>query len=674
MRNSLAAFLLFVSVIFFFVSPHAVFAGGLVSKELAKICPKGLEGSPPGKAEFSVPGGTAGIDSYVQKAACANACFNQVITVDIKISAEGAVQAILGGKKPEIKSKIILDTQTSRNKKCPATGELTSDDAKKAGVGCEFKDQPQLSLKLSGTTKGPVSRCYDDIAKAIDGAIDAIEKGDIGAVGEKLESLTKLDREAPLVSSLDGGTNQALSQALQEQLGLDAENAQKVVESGNAQAALQAIAKNDEDALEKALKDSDVELSEGVRNNFARLSDDERKKAGEIAEGADPSDPHAPPNTFDPTVEAGPLISKIKEEMAGAYERLRGFACRVGRVTCDINNPGALEYGAFAAKYGGARCPRSSRYACFESIEGGLAAQAALLSGSKYFGSGNMTILQATCKYAAPPENDCVSYARFVSNYTGIPLNQTIDPKNAGQIGSIVMAMNAKEGGINYSLDQLQRGLEIAYGTRDLPAGTPGFSSLFKPGTGADSSTRFNSPFDFIRGPASYAAPVGRSSGSSSFAQPTYSGSVAPRPVSAGSSVGGYTYGQPTTALPQPQVSSTLTPESQRLEDALRKPGSSSPPSATPIEPSARIMVQPKEVRRGDPLVVSWSTLGMSEQNPCIVSVRILQTNAVLARLNEGSRKIRTSATSTPGTWNFALQCVSASGATIERSDSALVR
>lgn len=91
------------------------------------------------------------------------------------------------------------------------------------------------------------------------------------------------------------------------------------------------------------------------------------------------------------------------------------------------------------------------------------------------------------------------------------------------------------------------------------------------------------------------------------------------------------------------------------------------------LEPNASIIVQPKTIDKGDPFVVSWSSVGINPLDPCRLYLEVGGTNELLMHLNEGSRTFKTTATSTAGTWNFVLQCPVSSGEILKRTASTTV-
>lgn len=142
----------------------------------------------------------------------------------------------------------------------------------------------------------------------------------------------------------------------------------------------------------------------------------------------------------------------------------------------------------------------------------------------------------------------------------------------------------------------------------------------------------------------------------------------------------------PAPAQPAPQRPAAPVQQAQQLQQPvssqlLNQQGPIGTPGVlpgsalvSPVQPVASLIVQPKEVVRGNPLVVSWSSVGISASNPCQVFVKSGGTNTLLARGNEGTRTLPTSATSTPGTWNFTARCETPSGTLLEKEASALVK
>lgn len=329
-------------------------------------------------------------------------------------------------------------------------------------------------------------------------------------------------------------------------------------------------------------------------------------------------------------------------------------------LTCQGNNPGALTYSPWQSKYGGRPCGLNNNTTCFDTIEGGIAAQANLLTtNARYFASGNNTILGAFCNGYST--SNCAEYAAFIANQTGIPMNQTIDPNNTKQIAAIMMASSRFENGrgVIYTPEQLQKGLEVAFGRGQLPEGTPGYIARTVYGT--NGGTQFGSPFDFR--PTVSPATVGYGSAF---------GYSAPAPIGQPAA---YSQPQESAATSQPTGSTisiapspTTSASSSAAEDLARALQDPSLPLGGRL--LANIVVQESEVMRGDPVRVSWTSIGMSTDKPC----ELRTGSNVIARKNQGTAVFQTTATTHVGSLVFYLRCTTASGTTFQRTAAVMVR
>ena len=332
------------------------------------------------------------------------------------------------------------------------------------------------------------------------------------------------------------------------------------------------------------------------------------------------------------------------------------------QLTCGANNPGALTFTPWQAKYGGRPCNLPNNTTCYDTIEGGIAAQANLLTtSSRYFGTGNNTILGAFCNGYST--SNCSQYAAFISAQTGIPMNQTIDPKNSEQIAAIMMASSRFENGrgVIYTPEQLQKGLQVAFGGDRLPEGTNGYVPRTVYGT--NGGTQFGSPFSSNAA----AAPTNVGYGSAF-------GNAPPAPVAQQQS----SYTQSTATPVSQPTSQQLTPSqtqttstgtssvAQQLEDALKDPSAKSGGTQSP----ATLVAQPKEVKRGNPISVSWTSVGLSTDSPCVLRA----DSTVVAEGNQGTKIVQTTGATRLGSMIFTLACTTASGTTFQRTAAVMVR
>jgi len=108
-----------------------------------------------------------------------------------------------------------------------------------------------------------------------------------------------------------------------------------------------------------------------------------------------------------------------------AIARIEGFYIPNSRPQRN-NNPGDLEYGAFAKLHGADRIEEGTphpRFAHFPTAEMGFAALHALLTTTGYY---TLTIEQAINKYAPPSENNTTNYVQFVCEKVGCKPTDTV--------------------------------------------------------------------------------------------------------------------------------------------------------------------------------------------------------------------------------------------------------
>jgi hypothetical protein len=116
-----------------------------------------------------------------------------------------------------------------------------------------------------------------------------------------------------------------------------------------------------------------------------------------------------------------------------------------GNLNFRNNNPGNLEYGELAQKYGAVGT--DGRFAVFPDYETGRKAQEALLFESGVY--DGMTIGSAIAKYApvGDGDNDPVRYARNVSAALGVPVDTPLEALTPEQRSIMLTAMEKQEGG-----------------------------------------------------------------------------------------------------------------------------------------------------------------------------------------------------------------------------------
>ena len=106
------------------------------------------------------------------------------------------------------------------------------------------------------------------------------------------------------------------------------------------------------------------------------------------------------------------------------------------------NNPGNIQYGDFAKRYGA--LGSDGRFAIFPSYDAGRKAKEALLFEGK--GYAGMNIQQAIYRYAPPNENNSQNYVNTVAAAAGVPASTLLSQLNAQQRTAMLNSMEKVEG------------------------------------------------------------------------------------------------------------------------------------------------------------------------------------------------------------------------------------
>lgn len=115
---------------------------------------------------------------------------------------------------------------------------------------------------------------------------------------------------------------------------------------------------------------------------------------------------------------------------------------RTGTRAWRNNNPGNIEYGAFAKSQGAVGS--DGRFAVFPSYEAGRQAKAALIFESPSY--RDKTIMQAIARYAPSFENDTQAYANAVARAAGVSVGTPMSQLSASQREAVLDAMERVEG------------------------------------------------------------------------------------------------------------------------------------------------------------------------------------------------------------------------------------
>lgn len=148
-------------------------------------------------------------------------------------------------------------------------------------------------------------------------------------------------------------------------------------------------------------------------------------------------------------IEAGQMVGPIgaQQSVGGAGEIPSGAGGQVGggRATRGVrnNNPGNLEYGSFAKKYGAVGS--DGRFAVFPTMEMGIKAQQALIFGGKNY--RGLTIREMIHRYAPRADrNNEEAYVARIASLTGInPDGKTMQEFSVAERNAISNAMFVHE-------------------------------------------------------------------------------------------------------------------------------------------------------------------------------------------------------------------------------------
>jgi len=300
-------------------------------------------------------------------------------------------------------------------------------------------------------------------------------------------------------------------------------------------------------------------------------------------------------------------------------------------LACTTRNTGAQVCGPTATRWNSIGCHPNNNTAIFPTVAYGFAAHIELLR--RYCGErGRCTIITVIQQWAGDVSAHA-SYANFVSKNSGIPVNQVFNPNDVDLMGRIALAMSCFESGsMPYNVSDLKQGLAMAGGGAKQPIPANVGQLLQQSLT------------------SSYAPPPA--------GVPHYSPSSWAYPAQ---SVVGSTYFPPTP----PPAPLPIIPNSIDTSGTSVTPGNGTPGGTTNQPPSnpgqnnhgqtglhsENLLTQPSSVHRGDPIIVSWTSVGLSGQ--CHV---LIGTSQALGQGTEGTQHVSNYPTSGASV-DFTLQC-----------------
>lgn len=143
-----------------------------------------------------------------------------------------------------------------------------------------------------------------------------------------------------------------------------------------------------------------------------------------------------------------------KKSDLDAQERASGGAGKAPRGIRN-NNPGNIEYGPFAKRYGATGS--DGRFAIFPTMEAGQAAERALLGG--YLSSGTDTVRKVINKWAPSSENNTAAYVAAVAKQMGVSPDQAL---NSSHVAALAEAINSHENGTAWVKRNVQNAVALS--------------------------------------------------------------------------------------------------------------------------------------------------------------------------------------------------------------------
>lgn len=583
------------------------------------VCKGGIAGDPAGSKVFKVSDTVAAeVQAYMQQVVCANACFDENIefATSLLLSFEG------------ISANLTVNVKTT-NKCAKTTGDPRGLDAAKNNRGCTkgqttpsatmktpALDIPEMgenpALKVPSRTIGPKNRCDVALLTNIDSMTKALAGGGIPKEGDVKIALDNLDKNTSDISTgpLDGGASNTLSSALQNNLGFTAGEADELAAKNpdSVRSMLDAFAKGDVQALQTAATKAGVTLNQDVLKQLAQLTPAERAAREDLLS--------LPPNMSRGRPITG-FDTPPRSDAAAVLEQAKCAIATIESGSCGGNygavgprtNKGNRAYGKYQVM--DFNIPSWTREACGQAMNVG------------------QFVYSSECQEQV--------FGQKFSQY----MQQYGSPENAAKVWfggpGALNNSSASDGGTTVA----------GYASR--------FSQLFEGaipfgGTGSPYTSGAGSPFSNVSpfGGGSSGNPLGA----------LFSSWFGGGQPAGGSTSDIFTGGNTEPQQQPPQQQPVQQPVSQQILPQIQ---------GTPqgIPSVAALIVQPKEVVRGNPVTVSWSSVGTSQNSPCQVFMQSSSTNILVGQGNEGSKRVDTNTGMTAGIWNFTLQCTAFSGSSL---------
>lgn len=499
--------------------------------------------------------------------------------------------------------------------------------------GCGLAKEPEVIIVLEGTsdgaiegkTIGPKSRCDETLLDILDTGFEKFKNWDEEGLVEQLARLGELD-EPRITSAIGGEVQDELTRALAE-AGVDEGTIERVRNSSGS--ILDALSKGDVEGATEELEGAGVEVSDSLRDEIERLTESPSSD-GSSQTFAERVARDLFGNTgFTTTGSTMSNLDRAREAIAAIESRGSGDYRAVGPRT----RSGNRAYGRYQVM--DFNIPSWTR----EALGRSLTVQEFL-----------------NCPTCQDQVFNHV-FSGYANRYGGY--------ENAARVwfgGPGALNNGSRSDGYT-TIDAYAARFNRNFGTA-VPFG--GVTTSY---TGNSSPFQNLSPFsDLLSGSGS---PNSGGGGIMGQLSSLFGGGLGGSSGGGSGSGGGASYvssnGRQQQQIP---VSSQILQQIPFLPTT--QPSGSSQQDAP--DPVATLIVQPSEISRGQTFKVSWSSIGISEGNPCSLYLLIGETNELFAQDIEFSDTVETTSQSPSGTWEFTLQCQAPSGELLERNDSIIVR
>ena len=597
----------------------------------SSLCPKGSGGDPSSPPKvFSFSASATEVRSYLnRRILCASACFDEAVTLNVASTG-------------------ITVTVAAQNKCVKNTLDLKGEDATKNNRGCaKGQTNPRVAVKITGLAERvipPKSRCD---TSNLSGVINSLAEQKLNDALSRLNALSspRVGEAAIAPVNIESTAGQkVLAEQLAIAFQITPEEAEAIVQKDPEAAlrAIYAVAQGDAGAV-KAKAEAlglNPNLADRVALNAKLIQD------GNLTEPDDSGAPGTGESTF---------------QKPGILQQLAMNPMPVspnGRV-----DPVAFYAHAVQA----ARNAGLDGYAPQRLVDLGFLKTGSAEEWGRFYTMIAKQESDFNINSSAPSE---CSYGilQFCPGQYGLRSMQDVrNPESALQ--AIVKV--TQQGKLFQYFGSLQRPNETAqhasWFDRVIAPQVNGEVPYMPIKNVAensynDRSSAYSSPFSSITGaesrrPMSYGSPFAQASPAAS-AQNSYTPAQATQPSQ--------TVSQNVTPSQSQSESSTQSGVAKQLQNALQDPALAGVAGQFP----ANVVVQLAEVVRGNPVTVSWTSIGMSTETPCVLRAG----TTVIAEKNKGSSVVPTTQATRLGSLIFTLSCTTASGTKYQRTAAVMVR